>query len=70
MTKEEAQKVPHGLFVIRWKEDGGESLASVGSNSEGHRWFAPTNWINVPWFDWDDVESVERIQVTRHSTFR
>lgn len=52
--------IVHGLYIFRWKS-GGASLASVGFDNEGRRWFAPTNWIAVPSYDWSRVESVETI---------
>ena len=63
MTKAEVQTVDHGLYVIFWK-DGGSSLASVGSNAAGRRWFAPTNWVSTPWFDWRKILRVRRIHVS------
>ncbi len=62
MTAERVNELDHGLYVLVWK-DGGESVASVGSNVHGERWFAPTNWIRVPWFDWSKVESAKLIHV-------
>lgn len=64
MTRRESQKVPHGLFIIYWKESkgGGTSVASVGSDATGRRWFAPTNWITVPGFQWNDIDRVERVR--------
>jgi hypothetical protein len=53
---------PSGLYRLHWKE-GGASLASVGRDRYGRVWFAPTNWIKVPWYDWELVASVERIEV-------
>lgn len=63
MDKVDAQQVPHGLYVIHWKksEGGGSSIASVGSDSKGRRWFAPTNWLTVPSFDWKAVDHVELV---------
>lgn len=58
MTQEEAAELRHGLYLVRWKGDGGASLASVGSDAGGRRWYAPTNWITVPGFNWALVESV------------
>lgn len=49
-------KCAHGLYELTWKE-GGTSLASVGSDVCGRRWFAPTNWITVPCFNWSLVQS-------------
>lgn len=49
-----------GLFRLYWK-DGGTSLASVGVNELGDKWFAPINWINVPSFDWDKIEKFTRL---------
>lgn len=44
MTRDEAKKLPIGLYRIFWK-DGGWSLAAVGMNSVGDRWLAPVNWL-------------------------
>lgn len=55
----------HGLYVVRWLEGGGSSLAAVGSDASGQRWYAPTNWISGPSFDWSKVRSVELILSTR-----
>ena len=64
MTKKEAKELGHGLCRIYWriKNGGGTSLAAVGSNSQGDRWYAPTNWVSVPIFDWEIVERVEWIE--------
>lgn len=48
-----------GVFRLFWKS-GGFSWASVGSDSSGNLWFAPSNWVTVPSFDWSDVERVEQ----------
>ena len=65
MKKAEYQKLDHGLYRINWKT-GGFSLASVGSDHSGTRWYAPTNWVgfaphknNCPCTDWRPVASVE-----------
>lgn len=57
MTRREVEKLNHGLYRLHWKE-GGCSLASVGSNERGDRWYAATNWTTVPWFDWTKVQRV------------
>ena len=44
MTKQAVQKLPLGLYRIFWKS-GGSSLAAVGNDYAGKRWFAPVNWI-------------------------
>jgi hypothetical protein len=64
MTNEEAQNLDHGLYIIHWKEanGGGTSLASVGTDRAGRRWFAATNWIEVPSVEWSPVESMELIR--------
>lgn len=57
-------RLEHGVYRIRWKDDdGGTSVAAVGSDASGRRWFAPTNWITVPSFDWSKVHSVRLIEV-------
>lgn len=64
MTKIEANKLDLGLYELRWKESegGGASLAAVGYDEAGNRWFAPTNWLTVPSFDWKAVDHVRLIQ--------
>lgn len=46
-----------GIYLLLWK-DGGHSVASVGVNDHGDRWFAPTNWggTSVPSYRWDLVD--------------
>lgn len=58
MTKKKANELDLGLYKIFWKEKhgGGVSLAAVGYDQAGNRWFAPTNWLEVPSFDWAKVE--------------
>lgn len=61
LTKKKiAQKLQPGLYEIFWKE-GGSSLAAVGQNEGGSRWFAPVNWISVPGYDWKMVSYVKEI---------
>jgi hypothetical protein len=50
-----------GLYRIYWKDDGPYSLATVGMDSSGRRWMAPSNWVTVPSYDWSKVERVELI---------
>lgn len=52
--------VDPGLYVLHWKS-GGSSLASVGMDENGKRWFATINWITVPSFNWNLVQVVEPI---------
>lgn len=61
------QTIPHGLYNIYWKDNGGVSLAAVGSDSSGKRWLAPTNWVSGSTFDWSRVSAVERVDVPFHS---
>jgi hypothetical protein len=60
MNKKQVSEIQHGLYEIFWKE-GGSSLASVGSDRNGKRWYAPINWIVVPWYDWRCVLRVRQI---------
>ncbi len=50
-----------GVYWIYWK-GGGRSVASVGQDQAGRYWYAPANWLSVPWLDWSKVERVELIQ--------
>lgn len=36
---------PNGLYKVHWKS-GGYSLASIGRDTKGDIWIAPSNWIN------------------------
>lgn len=63
MEQSDVQRFKHGLYKLFWK-DGGSSLASVGSNIYGRRWFAPTNWVTVPSFNWEPVLTVELVMST------
>lgn len=63
MKRKKVKKLPLGLYEMFWK-DGGSSLASVGQDGNGKKWFAPTNWISgIPCFDWGCVKSVVEIPV-------
>ncbi len=67
MTKNESQKLPHGLYRLCW-ESGGSSLVAVGSLHDGTRWYAPTNWTSetskkvIGSTDWERVVRVEKIE--------
>lgn len=67
MTKEEMQKLDHGLYIVKWKKrhGGGRSLASVGSCSNGDRWLAPCNWVSGSTSDiltWGKIKKVKLIK--------
>lgn len=38
------EKLSHGLYKIHW-EDGGTSLAAIGTDECGDNWLACTNWL-------------------------
>ena len=63
MTIEEARKLQPGLYRIFWSDHSspGLSVAAVGMESNGRVWFAPTNWVSVPCYDWCKVSRVELI---------
>ena len=57
----------NGIYRIYWK-DGGNSLSSVGTMSDGRRWYCPCNWTGyykecLASFNWDIVKYVERLYV-------
>lgn len=58
------KNLPLGLYELHWTEEegGGISLASVGYDQKGDRWYAPVNWLTVPCFDWGKVEMVRLIR--------
>lgn len=58
MSPTEIKKL--GMYLIRWKS-GGTSVASVGQDAKGNLWYAPSNWIAVPGWDWDIIESVTHL---------
>lgn len=62
MSPGEVGQIRHGIYRIYWKGDTRSSLAAVGSNAAGDRWYAPTNWIaGVPCYDWSIVDRVEKL---------
>lgn len=69
MRQSDAKKLGHGVYRIYWKE-GGCSLAAVGSDHRGDRWYAPTNWVSGPSFRWTPVERVEAIVIDEVAALR
>jgi len=65
MTKSEVEMLGHGLYRIYWKS-GGYSLAAVGSDEAGNRWFAATNWTSGPSFDWTQVSRASLVESKEH----
>ena len=66
MTRDEAQRLGHGVFRLFWK-DGGNSVAAVGSLHDGTPWFAPSNWTGktsggIASTDWRKVDHATFIQ--------
>ncbi len=57
----------HGVYRIYWKAGGPSSVASVGSDSKGNQWFAPSNWLFLGKVgpasrDWEGVLKVDLIE--------
>ena len=61
MNQKEVSRLGLNLYELHWKE-GGYSLASVGQDANGKKWYAPVNWVNVPGYDWKKVKSVKKIR--------
>lgn len=68
MTKEEVQKLNHGVYRLYWSART-YSLASVGSLQNGDRWFACANWTSkdgeeIISFreDWENVQKAVLIE--------
>ena len=68
MKKAKVQELKHGLYRVFW-DDGGSSLAAVGSMPNGDRWISPTNWVS-PGTDsraiWKGVKKVKLIERSRY----
>ncbi len=70
MELSEVKRLKHGLYHVFWKDDGGHSLAAVGSDRRGRRWLAPTNWLissGVGLTDakiWHQVERIDLIEAS------
>lgn len=62
MTPAEAQELRHGLYELLW-DDGSVSVAAVGSDAAGNRWFAPSNWLTVPSFKWEMVTEAHHVDL-------
>ncbi len=56
----EHELLAHGLYRLHWS-GGGTSLAAVGSDYYGNRWYAPTNWVSGPSLDWNRVKRAEPV---------
>lgn len=56
------QKLERGVYRIFWKNGDLPSVASVGRNRKGEVWFAPADWMVVPFHGWAIVERVELIE--------
>lgn len=68
MSKEEVQKLNHGLYKIKWKKKhgGGSSLASIGSCPDGARWLACCNWVSGSTNEiqvWDQIKSAKPVNI-------
>lgn len=56
-----------GLYRVFWKDDGGESVASIGMSTDGRLWLAPSNWLAPSLSpDWDRVDRVEALVAWGH----
>ncbi len=55
--------IKNGLYRIYWK-GGGSSLAVVGCNKSGDQWFAPTNWVSGPSYNynWGEIVDIRPIE--------
>lgn len=60
--------MPLGIYRLYWSEEPLDlSVAAVGCDASGARWYAPTNWIwmNVPSTDWGPVVRAELVTTQR-----
>lgn len=68
MTQEEANVLKHGVYRIYWTPENTSpawsySLAAVGSDSSGLRWFIPVNWVSLQASKkWELLERVEPVE--------
>lgn len=70
-TEDESAKLfesaPNGLYYIFWKDsEAGKtlfdrSLAAIGTDKDGKKWFHPTNWISGPSYEWSKVLKIQLI---------
>jgi hypothetical protein len=76
MTPNQVAKLEYGVYRLHWKE-GGSSLAAVGGDEAGWRWYAPCNWVTHPvsrdggriLSDWASVASAVLIRSTKDDLF-
>jgi len=45
MKMDDVQNLQHGICIIHWN-DGGKSEGVIGSQQDGTRWFAVSNWVS------------------------
>lgn len=67
MTPLEVSHLKNGIYKLYW-QDGGSSIAAVGTLHDGTRWFAPINWTakcehGIACTDWSDVSSAIQCDV-------
>jgi hypothetical protein len=57
MTDKDVDDLVPGVYVLHWKHGSSihASVAAVGLDAQGRHWYAPTNWVTVPWYDWGRV---------------
>lgn len=73
MTKENVNKLQHGVYRIFWKDDqdgspGGSSVASVGRAKNGDVWMCPANWTSGSTTKraiWKSVKEIVLIKLNR-----
>ncbi len=73
MTSEQAKKLLHGVYRIYWNT-GGHSLASIGSLSDGERWYSCANWTSngkdgITSTDWSMVKNVVIVESVDYGAY-
>jgi hypothetical protein len=73
MTQEEIAHIPDGVYRLFWNAwpgcNAGQSVAAVGTDSQGKRWFAPANWVTgIPCFEWHKVRAISPICAQTYGT--
>jgi hypothetical protein len=61
MTPLQAEALPTGLYRLFWIHCSESSLAAVGRDRQARVWYAPANWLVVPWYEWERIERAELI---------
>lgn len=61
MQHQQVSELKDGIYRMQFRDCDTWCVAAVGHSISGLAWFAPTNWVTGPYYDWTEVIKVELI---------